>query len=585
MKLSGTAESKFAPALACLIVFVSVIRILASYGSTAQAFDEPCHVAAAIEFLDHGTYALDPVHPPLARIAIGLPLLIAGERYPHLADTDPGRRDYNIVGNHILYDSGHFVRNLLLARLGVLPFFLLGAWVVYRWAHHASGKPAAVLAVFLFCTTPTVLAFSSIAYTDIVAASTQLAAMFCFALWLELPSRSRTLLMALAFGLALLAKFTTLLYLPAACLLMAGVWAWKRGRTEPFSWAARSRKLLAAMAIALLIVWGGYRFSIRRLHEVTGITASNLPRFQHLPAPLRSPARRLVLYDPLLPAPELLNGLASAWFLNRVGTQSYLLEHTKSGGWWYFFLLAIGVKTPLPLLILFGVGSAALLARQDSISIMPLAALSGVLLITMRVSYQVGTRHVLVALPLAAVLAGIGIAALLERFYRAWHTADIHAARNWRFACSASVIVLLFVWQASESLKSQPDFLAYFNQLAGKDPSAVLVMGCDLDCGEDLYRLAAELHLRHVDHLTLAIWSSADITRYGLPEYEIADAAKPLQGWVALSSRASRIGDVLHQSVSTAYLAELEKQEPVANVGKTIRLYHLPEASPIAQRR
>ncbi len=261
MRLSSAALSKFAPALACAIVVVAVIRILASYGTTAQAFDEPCHVAAGIEFLDHGTYALDPVHPPLARIAIGLPLLLAGERYPHLSDNDRGRDDYNVVGNHILYDSGHFARNLLLARLGVLPFFLLGAWVVYRWAMHASGKPAAMIAVFLFCTTPAVLAFSSIAYTDIVAASTQLAAMFCFALWLETPSRSRTLLMALTFGLALLAKFTTFLYLSSACLLMAGIWIWKRSGTKPVDWAARSRKLIFALALALLIVWGGYRFS------------------------------------------------------------------------------------------------------------------------------------------------------------------------------------------------------------------------------------------------------------------------------------------------------------------------------------
>jgi hypothetical protein len=585
MTISSAAKSKFAPALACVIVLVAIIRILASYGTTAQAFDEPCHVAAGIEFLDHGTYALDPVHPPLARIAIGLPLLLAGERYPHLSDGDPGRHDYNVVGNHILYDSGHLARNLLLARLGVLPFFILGTWIVYRWAKHASGVLGAIIAVFLFCTTPTVLAFSSIAYTDMVAASTQLAAMFCFALWLEVPSRNRTLWMGLAFGLALLAKFTSLLYLPAACLLMTCVWIWRRSRAKPFDLAVRSRRLLFSLALALLVLWGGYRFSLRHLHEVSGITASNLPSFQHLPAPLRSPARRLVLYDPILPAPELLNGLASAWFLNKVGTQSYLLEHKKVGGWWYFFLLALGVKTPLPLLFLFGIGIAALLTRQKLIAIMPLASLAGVLLITMRVSYKVGTRHVLVALPLAAVIAGAGIAPLLERVYRAWQTAGTQPTRNWRFAYPVSAILLLLVWQASESLKSQPDFLAYFNQLAGKDPSAVLVMGCDLDCGEDLYRLVAELHRLQVDHLTLAIWSSADINRYGLPGYEIADEAKPLQGWIAVSSRASRIGDMLHQSVSTTYLAELERQTPVANVGKTIRLYHLPESSPIAQRR
>ena len=128
------------------------------------------------------------------------------------------------------------------------------------------------------------------------------------------------------------------------------------------------------------------------------------------------------------------------------------------------------MKTPLPLLFLFGVGSATLLVRQNLIAMMPLAALFGVLLITMRVSYQVGTRHVLVALPLATVITGVGIAALVERLYRPWQLAANQPAQNWRFAWSVSLVVLLLGWQVSESLKAQPDFLAYFNQLAGKDP-------------------------------------------------------------------------------------------------------------------
>jgi len=59
---------------------------------------------------------------------------------------------------------------------------------------------------------------------------------------------------------------------------------------------------------------------------------------------------------------------------------------------------------------------------------------------------------------------------------------------NWRSAIGAAVVALL-VWQAAESASAQSDFLAYFNQLAGKDSSSVLVTGCDLDCGQDLFLL------------------------------------------------------------------------------------------------
>jgi len=54
------------------LILIAVVRILLTYNVTAQGFDEPCHVAAAIEYLNKGTYTLDPVHPPLSRMACSL---------------------------------------------------------------------------------------------------------------------------------------------------------------------------------------------------------------------------------------------------------------------------------------------------------------------------------------------------------------------------------------------------------------------------------------------------------------------------------------------------------------------------------
>jgi Dolichyl-phosphate-mannose-protein mannosyltransferase len=562
--IGSVARTRMLPAISLLVVLISLGRIVASYSETGQAFDEPCHVSAAMEFLDKGTYTLDPIHPPLARIAIGLPLYAAGERYPVLSPSDPASQNYNIVGNHILYDSGHFHRNLMLARMGVLPFFILGAAVVYFWVGRISGNVAAFIALFLYCTTPTILAFSSIAYTDIVAASTQLAAMFVFSLWLEAPDWPRTLWLGLAFGSAFLAKLTTVLFIPAAAICMAAVWLLAR-RTQPSPRiSSRILKLCAALALAAVVVWGGYRFSVRRLEAVTGITPASMPSFQHFPGPLRSAARSLILHDPLLPAPELLHGVAEAWVLNKTATQSYLFGQVKAGGWWYFYPVALTVKNPLPLILLFGVSVIVLLRnRTKSAIFLPMAALAGVLLITMHVSYQVGVRHILVAFPLIAILAGLGSASLLERSSLHW--------------VAISVVAALLLWQAVESGASQSDFLAYFNQLAGKDPSKVLVMGCDLDCGQDLFRLAHELRVRQIDKIGLAVWSSADVDRSGLPLYEVPDPTRQFQGWIAVSSRALRLGDVLHQSFPPDSFAWVEQYRPVANIGKTIRLYYIPK--------
>ena len=106
-----------------LLIAIGIVRILLTYKVTSQAFDEPCHIAAAIEFLDKGTYTLDPVHPPLTRIAIGLPLYLAGARFPDWPVSDPRIRNYNDVGNFVLNSGGHYLRNLSLARSATLPFF------------------------------------------------------------------------------------------------------------------------------------------------------------------------------------------------------------------------------------------------------------------------------------------------------------------------------------------------------------------------------------------------------------------------------------------------------------------------------
>jgi len=112
----GLKQRRYVALAVAVLALVAVVRTVASYGITAPGFDETCHIAAALEWLDKHTYTLDPVHPPLARDAIGLPLYLAGERYPNLPPADPDSHNYNVVGNAIIYGDGHYQRNLALGR-------------------------------------------------------------------------------------------------------------------------------------------------------------------------------------------------------------------------------------------------------------------------------------------------------------------------------------------------------------------------------------------------------------------------------------------------------------------------------------
>jgi len=50
--------------------------------------------------------------------------------------------------------------------------------------------------------------------------------------------------------------------------------------------------------------------------------------------------------------------------LNNAGSPSYLFGHMKVGGWWYFYLCALAVKLPLPLLITFAIALVFLIKER-----------------------------------------------------------------------------------------------------------------------------------------------------------------------------------------------------------------------------
>jgi hypothetical protein len=564
-------------AVAVLLVLIAVVRIVATYSRTAQAFDEPCHVGAAIELLDKGTYTLDPVHPPLARLAIGLPLYLAGERFPKLSPPESG--NYNYVGDAILNDAGHYLRNLVLARLGVLPFLFLGCGVVFLWARREYGNFAAVMAVALFTTLPIVLAFSSLAYTDIVAASTQAAAFWAFASWLERGDMRSTLWMGLAAGLALSAKTTTFIFLPAAALsiiVVKSAVARFHKTNQPREYKQTAKQVALAGAIAIFLVWATYGFAVGRVNESMGLTAASMPSFQHFPAPLAKIGRDLILSDPRIPAPALLKGMAIIWILNGTHPPAYLLGHIKPGGWWYFFLVGVAVKSPIPFLILvlvglFASGKLAKAGRWTALA--PAACALSVLLVTMPVTYNAGVRHVLVVFPLLAIVAGYGCSYLWNAPGRS------HQQQLW----GRGLLLALLIWQCVLTVRASSDYIAYFDELAGRDPSKVLVAGCDLDCGQDLFALSREFQARHISHANLALWTSADMSKMNLPEFDIPQPYQPVTGWFAISLRALRFGDLFHTTYPPDAFAWLDRYQPVARVGKTVLLYDIPEAPGTSQ--
>jgi Dolichyl-phosphate-mannose-protein mannosyltransferase len=560
--------------IAALILAIIVARLISADYSRPQGFDEPAHVAAGMEWLQFHTYHLDPLHPPLARLAAAIPLYLSGVRF-HEADSSLLPQFWD-AGNSLLY-QGDYLKNLSLVRLGMLPFLALLVIVIFVWTRRYFGSFAAIAAVVLVSTLPVILSFSSLAYTDFPAACVQLCCVFAFAVWLEKPGLRSAAVLGTLFGLAILTKFTSLLYIPvtaAATLLCRFVLT--RKSTYPARLIPR-RILTDAALIALItafLIWGGYSFSRGGIVETLQLEKQAVPSFQHFPSPVRGLAKEVVAKDWKVPAPSFFAGLGQVWVLDKTEPNAYLFGKFKPGGWWYFFLAETLFKTPIPFLLLMLAGCRPVYKKaleRNWSSLVPAVAVLSIVLLSTAVSVNSGLRHVLVIFPLLAIIAGYG-------------ASELWSCRPGSYAGRAALACLL-VWQLAAVLRPSADWIAYFNEFAGSDPSSIVVTGCDLDCGQDVLKLSADLHRRHIQTVSLALWTTADLNKMGLPAFDALEPFQPRTGWVAVSARAIREGSVQHHTYPPAAFSWLSEHTPVAHIGSTIWLYFIPSQPTALARR
>jgi hypothetical protein len=547
-----------------LLAGIGVARIIATYHVFSQTSDEPAHLATGMEWLERGTYTLEPLHPPLARVAVALGPYLSGLRLP-------GQKDVWEEGNEILLAHGRYLHNLSLARLGVLPFFLIATLLVWYWGRARYGHGPALVATLLFTTSPVVLAHAGLATTDMAATAGFTGALVAYVNWLERPTYLRSVIVGAAVGLAILCKFSSLLFLPASGLALL-VWRWLLGRgkeekaavADRFRW--RGGLSLAALAMCL-VVWAGYQFSLHPVTDATDRPHAKLDRLFGSRGTLHKVAYTAV-ESLWVPAPAFFRGLDRVRQKEARGHTGYLLGQVRERGWWYFFPVALVVKTPIAFLVLIGMGifylgKAAWLER-NWIAAAPVVAALALLLVCMPSHINIGVRHILPIYPLLAIIGGVGAC-------RFWNGA--------RPKYLALVLILpLFAWHLTASIRAHPDYLAYFNEFAGQHPERILI-DSDLDWGQDLLRLSDALRQMYVEEVSIAYAGSAemDLHHFGLPPFRILAPHRLATGWIAISLLRLKAGGLGFPRDSFSWL---EAYRPVCLVGKSIRLYYVPESAP-----
>jgi hypothetical protein len=552
------------------IVAVAFIRVSRTWPVFAATADEPQHIAAGVEWhartdvVQHEPWRT--VNPPLARIAVGAGPYLAGMQ------STPWLRD-------ALYTGPGYLRNLRLARLGILPFLALVIVLTWLHARRAYGEAAAWVAAVAVSWVPAVLGHAGLATTDVAFTANFLLALLLLLRWIEEPTAARAAFAGLAVGLAGATKFSALV-LPAIALAGAGA----RRLLGPRPGSAKRMLLQSPLVVlgALLVVWGAYRFAIAA------------------PASLWQPAwlqdtveacfpsdrgRRAAywLLGHRLPAPSAFLAALGLCAQEAPGrSTSYLMGQLTQDGFPAFFPIALAVKVPLPLAALaiagfvFAVrGRGAAEARFRVLA--PALAAAVYLAMVMPSRTNIGVRHVLPVVPLIAMLAGLGAVTL-------WNVARRRVVA--RAAAAAAAL-----WALVIPFAAAPDYLPWFNALAGRRPERVLI-DSDLDWGQDLLRLEQELARRRIDHVHIAYFGASEICRHHLPRLTWLRPRQPVHGWIAISQTFRhgidgsyyRDGNPCDRSQmvgtfrpDTAQYAWLDAYQPVARIGGgSILLYEIP---------
>ena len=548
-------------ALAGLVLLACAIAA-STWSTFGHTWDEPEHLASGLTLLDHGIYEYDIQHPPLARLSLALGPYLAGARSQGSPPPD-GKPE----GDAILYGSGHYDEYLTLARAGALPFLALLIVMTFVLARSVTSTGGALIAAALCATTPVILGHGALATLDVPAAATCLLALHATQRWLERGRSRDALWLGLALGIAIATKLSAIPFVGLGALALAALAAWAGGaslaRTRP---RARIGQLTLAGLVAaafLTLIYGG-RFVY--LTNDAHVYSQPLAYLFGYSGKAHDIAYAIAAKVPVPDAFRLiLGGIEALSYHNQLGHPSYLLGEVRSNGWWYFYVVALAVKTPLPLLVL-GLAGLGLLARDGILARKPAPLALPVLFVvllgfcSLYSRINIGVRHVLVLYPLLAIGATVSVLKLLA-CARAGGTA---ATRR----LVLPLLALLFLWEASAVAMSWPDYLSYFNEGVRK-PEAVLI-DSDLDWGQDLKRLEGRLEALKVASFSFAYLGSADLKREHLPPYVLLKADQHASGWIAVSALArAHAPDRFHW---------LDAFRPREQVGTSIDLYYLPTA-------
>ncbi len=538
---------------------------MSSLTGDSPTMDEQNHIARGLAFLRTGDPRLSVEHPPLINVLAALPLLTESVTLP-VDDWSWEAAEWYRFADLLLWHSQNDAdRMVFLARLPILWLSLLLGASLFRltraWFPAAVDRrwvDPALVALMLFVFDPNLMAHSRYVTTDLGAAA--LVFWSSAALWWAVGRRFSLPAVVGAgavYGLALSAKLSTLVFGPMLALLGL-VALLSRWRAEPlYVRRVLLRFCVAYPVAALLVVWAVFAF------DWGPVSAGGLA----------------------VPMPVFWRGVQAILDQSGGGRPGFLLGRFSTEGFAAYFIIALGVKTPLATLGLLGWAAARLgrrMVRGDGpgarshvgVSLWLVLPALGYLAVSSQSAVNLGYRHLLPMLPLLFA-------------FGAGQFADLDLAGTVGWAGRLALGGLL-VWVVGANLSIFPHYLSYFNEVVGPGNGYRVLVDSNIDWGQDLKRLRHWMQSEGQSRVKLAWFGSAPPQYYGvdydplpgLPhhfdlwENPPFNPAEPGPGTYAIS--VSMLQELHRRDEDKTVFAWFRARKPDDRVGYSVLIYEVP---------
>lgn len=538
-------------------------------------FDEQYHITPGYVYLTQGDLRFHhDQNPPLFEAILSAPLLTRSDI--QLPIDHPAYQlwsDVYLFSDAFLWHSGNNADSLIYSGrvMATLTGVLLGLLLLV-WGKQLFGEAAGWVAVFLFAFDPNFIA-DAIPTLDLPLAFTCTLAMFCLWHYLKRPTALTLIFTGLALGFALATKFLSVLLLPSFGLVMLlypgavidhhasrvthhalRITRYSLVRSLPVGLIKRLLAFFLMLLIAWLVLWITYRFQFGPINGV------GLP----------------------VPAPQYFESFIGMFFKSSEGRANFLAGQVSTTGWWYYFIVAFLIKTPIPTLIaiLFAFIRWPWRREWRTSSVLYLPALFFFLGASIS-KLQLGYRYLLPMLPFLFLMAGRAVSVILSPA----GTKNLDLPHKRFLAVQRLGMTLLGVWLVVSTVATYPNHLSYFNEFVGGPNNGYkYLIDSNVDWGQDLPALKNWIDAQQPDRLHLAFFGSAYPDRYGvnaigIPSYpnsafgREADAFTSYSlesGQYALSTTLLRIG--LVSRLFNAYQA-FQAMTPIAQPAPSILIY------------